>query len=131
MKELANLPPTLIHGDVHEDQFFVRSRSELKITGLIDWGTAAIGNPVFDFNFGEWGVDIWRYRTHFRRFRQVMWGEYLAARNINLSTVEGLHVFYTLQELYCAATRGRASPVYGSREEEKEAVLHRLLDVSM
>jgi Ser/Thr protein kinase RdoA (MazF antagonist) len=49
MKELANLPPTLIHGDVHEDQFFVRSRSELKITGLIDWISGVTGHTFADY----------------------------------------------------------------------------------
>jgi Ser/Thr protein kinase RdoA (MazF antagonist) len=130
LAELANLPPVLVHGDVHEDQFFVRSRSDLTVTGVIDWGTAAIGNPVFDFNFGEWGVDLWRYRDYFGQFRRVMWQDYLRARNLRLSTSEGLHLFYTLQELYCAAKREKPSIVYDTIEEERRAVLERLVDVT-
>lgn len=129
--ELANLSPVLLHRDVHEDQFFVRSEADLKITGLIDWGTAAIGNPVLDFNFGEWGVDIWRYRDRFGQFRRTMWQAYLEARDIQLSTYDGLHLFYTLQELHWAATQNKASAVYHSLEEEFRAVLTRLLDVTV
>lgn len=128
--ELANLSPVLLHRDVHEDQFFVRSETDLEITGLIDWGTAAIGNPVLDFNLGEWGVDIWRYRDHFGQFRRKMWQAYLDARNIQLSTYDGLHLFYTLQELHWAATQSKPSAVYQSLEEEHRAVLTRLLDVT-
>jgi hypothetical protein len=100
ISELAALDPVLIHGDVAEAQILVRSRANLEITGIVDWSTAAIASPLFDFNFWEWGFEIWRFRGSFRRLRRAMWDAYLTERGISLSTIEGLHLFYVLQEVY-------------------------------
>lgn len=98
IKEIANLQPVLIHGDIHEDQVLIDSLKSMKITGVLDWETARIDNPVWDFNFGEWGLEIWEWSDDFLDFRKKMWSEYLKKRKIALSTFEGLHLFYTLWE---------------------------------
>jgi len=106
-EELASLKPVLIHGDIHEDQILIHSRENMEISGILDWGTAAIANPVFDFNFGEWGLNIWRFRSHFKELRSVMWQEYLKARKLSMSIPDGLHIFFTLNELYRVVSSGK------------------------
>ncbi len=98
IKEIACLDNVLIHGDVHEDQVLVKSLDSMEITGVLDWETARIDNPVWDFNFGEWGLEIWNWSDDFILFRKKMWSEYLKERKISLSTVHGLHLFFTLWE---------------------------------
>lgn len=100
IKELSSLDPVLIHGDVAEAQILVRSKEDLEITGITDWSTAAIASPLFDFNFWEWGFEIWRFRGSFRMLRRAMWEAYVDRRGISLTTLEGLHLFYVLQEVY-------------------------------
>lgn len=98
IREIACLDNVLIHGDVHEDQVLVESSDSMKITGVLDWETARIDNPVWDFNFGEWGLEIWDWSDNFIQFRKKMWSTYLKERKISLSTVHGLHLFFTLWE---------------------------------
>ena len=131
LKELADLNPVLIHGDLHEDQIFVRSSDEMEVTGIIDWGNATIDNPVFEFNFTEWGINIWRFRSQFQRFRRIMWEEYLRARKLYLSTLEGLHLFYTLQELYLTTRKKRPIVEDGmSSEDEMRNLLKTLKETT-
>ena len=96
--ELARLPDVLVHGDVHEESFLV-DPATLEITGLLDWEVARIGNPIWDFNFGEWGLGICRWFEHFPALRRAMWQRYLEITGLSLSTAEGLHLFYTLWEM--------------------------------
>ena len=116
--DLASLDDVLLHGDIHEDQILVRSESELEISGILDWGTASVGNPVHEFNFGEWSGDIFRYRDHFRSFRDTIWSEYLDERHLPGPPAGTVHLFYTLQEFYWTTTKGEAigfeGPLYES-----------------
>ena len=55
----ARHAPVLVHGDIHEDQLLA---DDGRLTGVLDWETARIDHPFWDFDFGEWGTGIWRHR---------------------------------------------------------------------
>jgi len=63
----AQLAPVLVHGDIHEDQLLADGG---RLTGIIDWETARVDHPFWDFDFGEWGTGLWRRR---RRDLGVLW----------------------------------------------------------
>jgi len=109
IRELALLPDVLVHGDVHEESFLV-DPATLKITGVLDWEVASIGKPLWDFNFGEWGLGICRWFEHFPALRRAMWRRYLGIAGISLSTVEGLHLFYTLWEMIWLVFKRKHQP---------------------
>ena len=96
---VARLKPVLVHGDVHEDQLLVASPISSEISGVLDWETARIDNPVWDFDFGEWGLEIWAYYKHLAQLRNRMWKEYLRCRNLGMPSFDGLDAYYTFQEL--------------------------------
>ncbi|MHA2334826.1 MAG: phosphotransferase family protein, partial [Candidatus Hodarchaeales archaeon] len=98
LKEIVSLPHVFLHADIHEDQILVESKETMEITGILDWETVRIGNPVWEFNFFEWGFGIWDWWDHFSEFRRLMWKTYLEERGIQLESLEGLDLFYTLSE---------------------------------
>ena len=63
----AGLARVLVHGDIHEDQLLVDGD---RLTGILDWETARIDHPFWDFDFGEWGTGLWRRR---RRDFSALW----------------------------------------------------------
>jgi len=96
--ELAHLHDVLVHADVHEESFLVDPVT-LEITGILDWEAARISKPIWDFNFGEWGLGICRWLDSFAALRRRMWQRYLEIKGITLATPEGLHLFFTLWEM--------------------------------
>ena len=96
LAELAGMDNVLLHGDIHEDQVLVRSDQDLEVTGILDWGNAGVGNPALEFNFGEWGGEIWRYRDDFSAFRKALWSEYLDARGLHGPPWESVHLLYSM-----------------------------------
>ncbi len=109
ISELARLPDVLVHADLHEESFLVDPTS-MEITGILDWEAARIDNPIWDFNFGEWGLGICRWFEHFPALRRAMWRRYLEISGISLSTLEGLHLFYTLWEMIRMVFKRRQRP---------------------
>lgn len=99
LSEIASLKPVFVHGDIHEDQILLESKETMIITGIIDWETVKVANPVLDFDLGEWGVKIWEWREFFSEFRREMWEIYLDKRKIDLESLEGLDLFYSMREL--------------------------------
>ncbi|MCA9392194.1 aminoglycoside phosphotransferase family protein [candidate division WWE3 bacterium] len=97
---LRKMDDVLIHWDVHEDQILVESNDNvLQITGVLDWEGAFIGHPVWEFNFAEWGLEIWQRIDRFKLLRQAMWRKYLEERNLSGRINENsLHIFYLVQE---------------------------------
>jgi hypothetical protein len=77
----AQLTPVLVHGDIHEDQLLA-DRGQL--TGIIDWETARVDHPFWDFDLGEWGTGLWRRR---RRDFSALWARgwfvYAQARGLD------------------------------------------------
>ena len=63
----AQLTPVLVHGDIHEDQLLADGS---RLTGVIDWETARVDHPFWDFDLGEWGTGLWRRR---RRDFSALW----------------------------------------------------------
>jgi len=98
LNEVVALKPVLIHSDIHEDQILIDSLENMEITGILDWETVRVGNPVWEFNFFEWGYGIWEWRKKFNELRRRMWKIYLEKRGIKLKNYEGLNAFYTLSE---------------------------------
>ena len=69
----ARLRPVLVHGDIHEDQLLAEDG---RLTGILDWETARVDHPFWDFDFGEWGTGLWR---HHRRDLSALWARGWAA----------------------------------------------------
>jgi len=63
----AQHAPVLVHGDIHEDQLLADAG---RLTGIIDWETARVDHPYWDFDLGEWGTGLWRRR---RRDFSALW----------------------------------------------------------
>lgn len=99
LHRIAKLKKTLVHRDLHEDQILVENRNARAITGILDWETVSVNNPIYDFNFGEWGPQIWKRLNNFKQLRNGMWRMYLRQRKINDSKKDDLHIFYTLVEI--------------------------------
>lgn len=99
LSEIASLKPVFVHGDIHEDQILLESKETMTIKGIIDWETVKVANPIGDFDFGEWGLKVWEWREFFSEFRREMWEIYLAKRKIDLESLEGLDLFYSMSEL--------------------------------
>lgn len=77
-----SLGPVLVHGDVHEGQVLVDDH--LRVTGVIDWQTARVGNPFTEFDLGEWGTGTWRaHRPSFPALRRRQWAAYAEARGLD------------------------------------------------
>ncbi len=65
----AQHAPVLVHGDIHEDQLLADGG---QLTGVIDWETARVDHPFWDFDLGEWGTGLWRRR---RRDFSALWAQ--------------------------------------------------------
>lgn len=102
---VPSLSPVLSHGDVHAEQLMVNRGI---LAGVIDWETAAIDNPIRDFNFGEWGMG-W-HRAHERDFaalRERLWTSYAGARSVALPDWQTVHRFVSLAEAWHCITSDR------------------------
>jgi aminoglycoside phosphotransferase (APT) family kinase protein len=114
---LATRPGALIHGDLGDGEIYV-DPSTATITGLVDWGAAVVGDPLYEFaRFVAGGpVDDWRpvaYRPPLLDFyggprggdEQALadlYDAYNAIENANWSLVEG----YDWTDSLCAKGLG-------------------------
>lgn len=77
----ARLAPVLVHGDIHEDQLLADGG---QLTGIIDWETARVDHPFWDFDLGEWGTGPWRrHRRDFGSLWTRGWRAYARARGLD------------------------------------------------
>jgi aminoglycoside phosphotransferase (APT) family kinase protein len=77
----ARLTPVLVHGDIHEDQLLADAG---QLTGVLDWETARIDHPFWDFDFGEWGTGLWRrHRRDFSALWAQAWHAYAQVRGLD------------------------------------------------
>jgi aminoglycoside phosphotransferase (APT) family kinase protein len=77
----ARLRPVLVHGDIHEDQLLAEDD---RLTGIIDWETARVDHPFWDFDLGEWGTGLWRRRRpEFGAIWARGWRAYAQARGFD------------------------------------------------
>jgi aminoglycoside phosphotransferase (APT) family kinase protein len=71
----------LVHGDIHEDQLLA---VDGELTGILDWETARVDHPFWDFDLGEWGTGLWRrHRRDFSHLWAVMWHAYASERGLD------------------------------------------------
>jgi aminoglycoside phosphotransferase (APT) family kinase protein len=77
----ARHAPVLVHGDIHEDQLL--ADGDL-LTGVLDWETARVDHPFWDFDFGEWGTGLWRrHRRDFSALWARGWQAYAQVRGLD------------------------------------------------
>ena len=105
--EVQSMAPVLTHGDVHGEQLMVESGT---LTGVIDWETAAIDNPVRDFDFREWGRGWFRaHERDFAALRERVWTSYSALRGpAGLPGWRTVHLYFSFVEAWHCATSDRA-----------------------
>jgi aminoglycoside phosphotransferase (APT) family kinase protein len=104
--EVQSMSSVLTHGDVHGEQLMVDAGT---LTGVIDWETAAIDNPVRDFDFREWGRGWFRAHEHdFAALRERVWTSYSEAREpAGLPGWQTVHLFFSFVEAWQCATSDR------------------------
>jgi aminoglycoside phosphotransferase (APT) family kinase protein len=110
----AQLAPVLVHGDIHEDQLLA---DEGQLTGIIDWETARVDHPFWDFDLGEWGTGLWRRR---RRDFSALWARgwvaYAQARGLDTDSRPLETAFRLRHALHLLADPGDPA-VHGTIEE--------------
>jgi aminoglycoside phosphotransferase (APT) family kinase protein len=111
----ARHAPVLVHGDIHEDQLLAEGE---RLTGIIDWETARVDHPFWDFDLGEWGTGIWRRR---RRDFSVLWARewraYAQARGLDPDP-RPLETAFRLRQALALLTDPRDPAVVGTLEEQ-------------
>jgi len=97
LQPLAELPPALVHGDIHEDQILLDPDAPDRIRGLLDWESARYRPPALEFNFNEWSKAIWiRLGPELELLRRRMWESYARRRGLAPETGEAMSLFYSL-----------------------------------
>jgi aminoglycoside phosphotransferase (APT) family kinase protein len=76
----ARHEPVLVHGDIHENQLLADGD---RLTGILDWETARVDHPFWDFDLGEWGTGLWRRRRDFSALRARGWRAYAGVRGLD------------------------------------------------
>lgn len=96
LQPLAELPPVMTHGDIHETQLIIDD--ELDLVAVLDWDHAGVAHPTRDFNFGEWGYEIFEWEDHFDELYRRYWGGYRAASTVELPGHHSLILLRTLRD---------------------------------
>jgi aminoglycoside phosphotransferase (APT) family kinase protein len=111
----ARLAPVLVHGDIHEDQLLADGD---ELTGIIDWETARVDHPFWDFDLGEWGTGLWRRRR--RDFSELWargWHAYAQARGLDTDS-RPLETAFRLRHALGLQADPRDPAVVGTIEEQ-------------
>ena len=115
----ATLRPVLIHGDLHEHQLLATGH---RITGILDWETARVDHPFWDFDLGEWGTGLWRAHRHdFSRLWATAWREYAAVRGLDPDPAP-LETAFRLRQALTLAGDPHDPAVTGTIEEHLAAI---------
>ena len=110
----ARHAPVMVHGDIHEDQLLAEDE---RLTGILDWETARVDHPFWDFDLGEWGTGLWRRRRRdFSALWARGWGAYAQARGLDTDARPLETVFRLRQALALLADPGDPA-VVGTVEE--------------
>jgi aminoglycoside phosphotransferase (APT) family kinase protein len=116
----ARHQPVLVHGDIHEDQLLA---SDGRLTGILDWETARVDHPFWDFDFGEWGTGLWRRHRHeFSQLWAAAWHAYAGARDLDPDPAPLETAFRLRQALALLDTDDRDPQVLGAIEEHLRPV---------
>jgi aminoglycoside phosphotransferase (APT) family kinase protein len=110
----ARLGPVLVHGDIHEDQLLAEGD---RLTGVLDWETARVDHPFWDFDLGEWGTGLWRRRRRdFSALWARGWRAYATTRGLDADSRPLETAFRLRQALQLQADPGDPA-VVGTLEE--------------
>jgi aminoglycoside phosphotransferase (APT) family kinase protein len=111
----ASLKPVLVHGDIHEDQLLAVDGT---LTGILDWETARLDHPFWDFDLGEWGTGIWRRRRRdFTALRSRLWGPYADVRGLS-PDARPLDTAFRIRHALQLLADNRPAEVVGTLDEE-------------
>ena len=110
----ARHPRVLVHGDIHEDQLLVHAG---RLTGILDWETARVDHPFWDFDFGEWGTGLWRRHRHeLSHLWATAWAAYAGARGLDPDP-EPLETAFRLRQALLLLDHGGDPAVTGTVDE--------------
>jgi aminoglycoside phosphotransferase (APT) family kinase protein len=111
----ARHDPVLVHGDIHEDQLLADGE---RLTGIIDWETARVDHPFWDFDFGEWGTGLWRRRRRdFGTLWARGWHTYAQVRGLDTDS-RPLETAFRLRHALWLLTDPGDPAVVGTLEEQ-------------
>jgi aminoglycoside phosphotransferase (APT) family kinase protein len=109
----------LVHGDIHEDQLLVLDG---RLTGVLDWETARIDHPFWDFDLSEWGTGLWRrHRDEFSRLWSVAWRAYAGERGIDPDPAP-LETAFRLRHALLLLDHDRDPAIAGTVDEHLAAI---------
>jgi aminoglycoside phosphotransferase (APT) family kinase protein len=104
----------LVHGDVHEDQLLA---DDGRLTGIVDWETARVDHPFWDFDLGEWGTGFWRRcRRDLSALWARAWTAYAHERGLS-PDVEPLETAFRLRQALRLLEEPASADVAGTVEE--------------
>jgi aminoglycoside phosphotransferase (APT) family kinase protein len=119
LEEAAQLSHVLVHGDIHEDQLLV---VDGQLTGILDWETARVDHPFWDFDLSEWGTGLWRsHRIEFSRLWSVAWQSYASGRRLDPDPAP-LETAFRLRHALFLLDNPRDPSVGGTIEEHLAAI---------
>jgi aminoglycoside phosphotransferase (APT) family kinase protein len=109
----------LVHGDIHEDQLLA---VDDQLTGILDWETARIDHPFWDFDLGEWGTGLWRRRRRdFSHLWAVLWRAYADERGLDPDPAP-LEAAFRLRQALHLVEHGGDPSVVGTIDEHIGAI---------
>lgn len=112
----ASHGPVLVHGDIHEHQLLAVGD---RITGILDWETARVDHPFWDFDLGEWGTGLWRrHRAGFSALWATAWREYATVGGIDPDPAPLETAFRLRQALALLDGDGHSDPAVAGTVEE-------------
>jgi aminoglycoside phosphotransferase (APT) family kinase protein len=115
----ARLQHVLVHGDIHEGQMLA---IDGELTGILDWETARVDHPFWDFDLGEWGTGLWRrHRCDFSRLWASAWRSYALERELD-TDASPLETAFRLRQALYLLENDRDPDVVGTMEEHLEAI---------
>jgi aminoglycoside phosphotransferase (APT) family kinase protein len=115
----AQLPHVLVHGDLHENQLLA---VDGKLTGILDWETARIDHPFWDFDLSEWGTGLWRrHRLEFSRLWSTGWRSYASERGLDLDSAP-LETAFRLRHALFLLDNDRDPLIAGTIDEHLAAI---------
>jgi aminoglycoside phosphotransferase (APT) family kinase protein len=119
MEVAAQLSHVLVHGDIHEDQLLV---VDGQLTGILDWETARVDHPFWDFDLSEWGTGLWRrHRLEFSRLWSVAWRSYAGERGLDPDPAP-LETAFRLRHALFLLNTDRDPSIAGTVDEHLAAI---------
>jgi ADP-ribose pyrophosphatase YjhB (NUDIX family)/aminoglycoside phosphotransferase (APT) family kinase protein len=101
---VAAMDHVFVHGDICENQLLVDD--QLAVGTVLDWDTCGVGHPLYDLDFGEWGLPLYRWEADFPLLRKALWQGYAKLRGqASLPRVEEVELVFALAEVVALENR--------------------------